>query len=171
MSSLIPAAIAGGQGIAQNPGLDYGGMSSYLQKLDPIGNKITEIGGDPLNLYGHKNNPNALIFPGSTNQNGANSTNGVPSVLPNLGASSLIPQAPQGAFQKFSGGPGIYNQMAAQSMGGQMFNPGAQSPIMRAGKGAVGGTPMSNQGTHPLFSLGALNVGSAYPNYGNYKAK
>lgn len=39
-------------------------VGSTLGKMDPIGNWITGIGGDPLNLYGNKNNPNALFFPG-----------------------------------------------------------------------------------------------------------
>lgn len=139
MASLISSGLGFGQQNASNPGVDYGGMSGLLQKLDPLGNKITEIGGDPLNIYGHKNNPNALLFPGGQNPN----ANGVPSILPNLGPQSMIPQMPQGAFQRFNPGIGPYNQMAAQSMGGQMFNPGIRQAPMNA-KGAIGAQPQFN---------------------------
>ncbi len=136
MSSLIGSIMGAGQQNANNPGVDYGGLSGFLSKMDPIGNKITEIGGDPLNIYGHKNNPNALLFPGGQNPN----ANGVPSVLPNLGTSSMMPQMPMGSFQQFNGGGGPFNQMAANSMGGQIFNP----------KG--GNMPQSNQQIPPQMA-------------------
>ena len=63
---LYTMLMAGGRGAAQNPNMGFGGSSehSLLSNLDPIGNFITGIGGDPLNLYGNKNNPGALLFPG-----------------------------------------------------------------------------------------------------------
>src|SRR5215472_1607846 len=81
MSSLIPAAIGLGQQDAQNPGINFDRFASQLSDMDPLGNAITKAGGDPLNLYGNKNNPNAALFP-SQNPNAVNG--GVPSALPTL---------------------------------------------------------------------------------------
>jgi len=40
-------------------------MQNFVSSADPIGNYITSKGGDPLNIYGNKNNPNAFLFPGN----------------------------------------------------------------------------------------------------------
>lgn len=127
MSGGAAAGLGVGQQNASNPGVDYGGVSGILQKMDPLGNKITEIGGDPLNIYGHKNNPNALLFP-----SGAGTTGSIPSVLPNLGANTLIPKAPMGRFMPVQGGGGAFNNMAAQAAG-PLFNPAAR-PITQPQK-------------------------------------
>jgi hypothetical protein len=120
----------GGQsGLLGGSGAIDGSSQSLWNALDPANISGKASSGhilsnilDPGNVLGQNQAANPL------GQNGSNSAGGVPNVLPNLGAASMIPQMPQGSFQNFSGGPGIYNQMAAQSMGGQMFNPGAQSP-------------------------------------------
>jgi len=171
MASMIPAAagmissgasnnMQNGQGPLQayaDPANIFGGNSA--QAMDPIGYGIFNALGikDPLTTLTNK-------IPGfhGTDPN----ANGIPNVLPNLGAASMIPQMPQGAFQHFTGGPGIYNQMAAQSMGGRMFNPGAmpmnpqtpQSP-QSPGVGGKGGNG---------FNLGNLqnrfggNIGGSF---------
>ena len=118
MSSGATAVLGAGQQNAGNQGVDYGGVSGLLSKMDPLGNKITEVGGDPLNIYGHNNNPNALLFP-SGNPNG---TGGAPSVLPNLGPQSLIPQAPRGGFMPVQTGGGFFNAEANRGAG-QLFDP------------------------------------------------
>jgi hypothetical protein len=117
-----------GQQWAQNPNLSYGGSNehSLFSKLDPIGNAITKIGGDPLNLYGNKDNPNALLFPSGT------------AGLPNLGASTLMPLRPYGAFQAPQLGGGYFNNMAAQSAG-PLFNPGVGAPAWPGTKPGKGG--------------------------------
>lgn len=101
--------------------MSSGGMSSALGKLDPLGNKITQWGGDPLNLYGNQNNPNAALFPYGT------VASSVPGVLPNLGAGSLMPRPPQGAFAPPSSGGGAFNGMA-QQLAGPLYEPGVSFP-------------------------------------------
>lgn len=160
MGSVIGPTLGLGQQNANNPGVDYGGLSGILSKMDPLGNKITQLGGDPLNLYGHKNNPNALLFPG-----GQNPLGNVPSVLPNLGAQSMMPQMPQGGFMPLGqtnpmGGqtPGNFNQMSAQSAG-QLFSPIAnkggmppiQQPVSQIGQGLMGHALGNfNEQFHPM---------------------
>lgn len=96
--------------------MSSGGISSALSTLDPLGSKITQWGGDPLNLYGNQNNPSAAFFPSGT------PASPVPGVLPNLGPASMQPRVPQGAFQAPSMGGGQFNAMAAQ-LAGPLFNP------------------------------------------------
>ncbi|HEY3645496.1 MAG TPA: hypothetical protein VGM16_09170 [Gammaproteobacteria bacterium] len=117
-----------GQQWAQNPNLSYGGNNEHalFGKLDPIGNAITKVGGDPLNLYGNKDNPNALLFPSGMLG------------LPNLGADTLIPLQPYGAFQAPKLGGGYFNNMAATGAG-PLFNPGIGAPARPAAKPAKGG--------------------------------
>ena len=96
--------------------MSSGGISSALSTLDPLGNKITQWGGDPLDLYGNQNNPSAAFFPSGT------PASPIPGVLPNLGPASMRPQLPQGAFQAPSLGGGQFNAMAAQ-LAGPLFDP------------------------------------------------
>lgn len=114
-----------GQQWAQNPNLSYGGSNehSLFGKLDPLGNAITKIGGDPLNLYGNKYNPNALLFPSGI------------AGLPDL---SGIQLRPYGAFQAPKLGGGYFNDMAARGAG-PLFNPGIGAPGWPAVKPAKGG--------------------------------
>ena len=140
MSGGAAAGLGVGQQNASNPGVDYGGVSGILQKMDPLGNKITEIGGDPLNIYGHKNNPNALLFPSGTGTTGA-----IPSVLPNLGANTLIPHAPQGRFMPVNTAGGGFNAMANQGAG-PLFNPAA----MPAAPAMVRKPPPGHTASQPI---------------------
>lgn len=157
MASTIPMAIGGLQSGAQarnsgqssgllgGPNAIDGSMQSFYNIGDPFnltgkassGHALSNI-LDPGNVFGFNQaaNPNA-------GQNGANG--GVPSVLPNLGAASMIPQMPMGHFQSFNGGGGPFNQMAANSMGGQVFNPkGGNMPQM---------TPQTGQMTQPSMQF------------------
>jgi hypothetical protein len=155
MSSLIPAVIGMGQRDAQNPGINFGnielpgniGLSSYLSHADPLGNEITKLGGDPLNLYGNKNNPNALLFPSSNpNAGGA----GVPSVLPTLpgvGAPKTYSPNSFGSYANLGSGP--FNQMASQ-MAGPMYSPQLM-PM----------TPVSNSNGRAVPSVPAMGKGGA----------
>lgn len=148
----IPAAYALGTQWAQNPNINAGSSwdHSTLSNMDPLGNAITQIGGDPLNLYGNKNNPNALLFP-SSNPN----ANTGSAVFPNLGAASMVPQTPGGAFQQIHNGAGQFNAMAAQGAGGRTFNPAAQmppanpsapNPQAAGGLGGLMSSPQAQQG-------------------------
>lgn len=131
-----------GQQWTQNPNLSFGGSKehSLFSTLDPIGNAVTKIGGDPLNLYGNKNNPNALLFP-STNNSG--STSGVPAVLPtlpNVGGPKFYDPNSFGPDAYL--GSGKFNAMASQ-MAGPQYRPmpmtGApqQKPGQASGAGGV----------------------------------
>lgn len=87
---LYTMLFAGGKAAAQNPNIGFGGSGEHstLSTLDPIGNWITGIGGDPLNLYGNKNNPGALLFPGPNGtQTGMGPVTG-PQTGPNAGLMS-----------------------------------------------------------------------------------
>jgi len=77
-----------GQQDAKNPGASIGSdwEHNMLARFDPIGKWGVGIGGDPWNLYGEKDNPNALFFPSG---GGAPA---IPTTLPNLGAASLTPK-------------------------------------------------------------------------------
>lgn len=146
MASLIGAAVGVGQQGANNPGANVGSSWSqnFLDKFDPIGKFGTGLLGDPWNVYGQKNNPNALIFPSSTNANGLGN---IPSVLPNLGDASMIPKMPGGAFMPLGqtnpiggNGGGPFNDMAAFSAG-NMFNPAASPKGVQPQQSAVSQTP------------------------------
>ena len=165
MSSAIGAGMGLGQQWSQNPNLGsqfstphnnlsglsghlFGGsgsVGSIVGNADPVGNLITQVGGDPLNIYGNKNNPNALLFPSS---NGSSSTSGVPSVLPtlpNVGAPTLYNPSSFGGLANF--GSGKYNQMAAQMAGPQyqpMLMPSTQQKPGQAS--GAGGAPLAGGG-------------------------
>ena len=55
-------------------------------------------------------------------------------MLPNLGAGSMQPRLPQGAFQAPAAGGGQFNNMAAQ-LAGPLFNPAVQVPRPAANAG------------------------------------
>lgn len=93
-----------------------GSAGSIMSNLDPLGNFITGLGGDPSNLYGNKNNPNAVLFP----SNSASSNQ--PTTMPNLGANTLNPTMPSGTWGMNPYGSGMFNAMANQSAG-QLFTP------------------------------------------------
>lgn len=92
---------------------------------------------DPLNLSGKASSGHALsniLDPGNVlgfnqaaNPNGPNGAGkgGIPSVLPNLGANTLIPHTPQGRFMPVQTGGGTFNNMANQGAG-PLFNPAAR---------------------------------------------
>lgn len=109
--------------------MSSGGMSSALGKLDPLGNKITQWGGDPLNLYGNQNNPNAALFPYGSPASAA------PMVLPApSGGITPITYDPNSFFQRQPTGPGAYNGMAAQ-LAGPVYLPQMMRP--EAAKAAI----------------------------------
>src|SRR5690348_14105739 len=119
---MSTGAVAGGLSLGQqweqNPNLQAPEAIRSTSKYgDPLGifDAVTRVGGDPLNIYGHKNNPNALLFP-------SGAPNGVPGVLPNLGENTLLPLQPYGAFQVPKMGGGYFNGMAARAAG-PLFNP------------------------------------------------
>ena len=157
MASMIPAAGSaalgnagirnqGGQaGFLGGPGAIDGSAQSFLNLADPANLTGNASSGhilsnilDPGNVLGQNQAANPLGPNGANAQNGGS---GVPSVLPNLGPMSLIPHRPQGAFQPYSSSTDPYNQMAAQSMGGMVFNP-AVNPQPQIGPGGKGGVPM-----------------------------
>ena len=144
MSSLIPMAIGIGQQDAQNPNISFGGSAehSLFSTLDPIGNEITKYGGDPLNLYGNKNNPNALLFPSSNPNGAAGSTPSVLPTLPGVGAPKIYDPNSFGGYAALGAGP--YNKMASQ-MAGKVYKPTLMNPVPAAGKGLVAG-PSSGKG-------------------------
>lgn len=149
MSSLIPMAIGMGQQDAQNPGISFGGgrEHSLLDVLDPLGNQITKMGGDPLNLYGNKNNPNALFFP---SQNPNTQNGGAPAVLPTLPGIGVPQTYDPGSFGGYANlGAGPYNQMASQ-MAGPAYNPTLMQLTASPGKGM---TPQaSGKGTSAVYA-------------------
>lgn len=139
---LYAMLMAAGKGAAQNPNMGFGGSGehSLLSSLDPIGNWITGIGGDPLNLYGNKNNPGALLFPGqSPTQTGVGQVTS-PGAGPNAGLMSAYSN-----FLRNLGAP-------------PMQQPRPQAPMpMRGGGGFYGGSGAS---ARPLVAGGA---GAGYP--------
>lgn len=151
MASMIPMAVGIGQQDAQNPNISFGGSTehSLFSTLDPIGNEITKYGGDPLNLYGNKNNPNALIFP-SSNPNAA--AGGTPSVLPTLpgiGAPKTYDPNSFGGYASL--GSGSYNKLAAQ-MAGKVYQP-TLMPGSNSGNGSIGSS--SGKGLVPVNMVAA----------------
>ncbi len=115
-TSLIPVGLGLGQQWANNPSLSApSGVQKAMSSLDPIGNAITKIGGDPLNLYGNKDNPNALLFP---TQAATSAANGLPA--PN-GPTTPIRYAPDSFVARPMNG-GTFNDMAAQ-LAGPVYSP------------------------------------------------
>jgi|SRR5579859_4850532 len=166
MSSLIPMAVGMGQQDARNPGINYNQFASQLSSLDPIGNAITKIGGDPLDLYGNKNNPNALFFP-SQDPNAQNGS--APSVLPTLsgaGAPQTYSPSSFGGYAKLGVGP--YNQMASQ-MAGPVYNPTLAQPTASPGKGMTTAPTSGKGGVLPAPM--ATPYRSTMPYFGALKAK
>lgn len=167
MASMIPMAASLGQQDAQNPNIGaafsepHGGVLSYaggkggsgslgsdLGKLDPLGNGITQLGGDPLDLYGNKNNPNALFFPSGSGAHGS-----VPSVLPTLagiGAPQRYSPASFGGYANLGAGP--FNAMAAQ-MAGPVYQPQIQGPGQAAAVRGVAPLPPRPLGVRGPASL------------------
>lgn len=111
-------------GLLGGPGAIDGTATSFWNQADPFntlghsssGHALSNI-FDPGNIFGMNQaaNPNSQAGAGSN-------------MFPNLGAASLIPKMPVGAFVPIHNGTGIYNNMAAQGAGGMTFNPQAQMP-------------------------------------------
>jgi hypothetical protein len=136
-----------GQQWASNPNLSYGGSAehSLFSTLDPIGNAITKVGGDPLNLYGNKNNPSALLFP---SPNASANGSAVPAVLPTL-PGLADPMFRGGSFGGYANlGPGSFNAMAAQDAG----------PVYRSG-GVSFPSAVSGQKPGPAYGGSGLALG------------
>ena len=96
---------------------------------------------DPLHLFPNADNAGQPPNPGA-----------VPSVLPNLGAGSMLPMQPYGKFMGPNTSGGGFNAMAAQGAG-SLFNPSAGAPswqaLMAAMSGTAGAQPTKNQVTLP----------------------
>lgn len=151
VAGLVGGAASAGQMGAQN-GTSFGPdwAHSLLNKSDPIGRTIVDKGGDPWNLYGEQNNPNAAFFPSSNNANGTSGPlpNGP---LPNLGIN--MPIAPGQGTWGVAPGNGIFNQMASQGAG-NIYTPTAAS---YGSKPALTAPLKSNQ--NPNIGIGQNNRG------------
>ena len=179
MSSMIPTAIMqgannasirnqGGQsGFLGGPGAIDGSAQSFWNLADPANLSGNASSGhilsnilDPGNVFGQNQAANPLGPNGSNLQNG-----GVPSVLPNLGAQSMIPHIPQGGFMPLGqanpmggNGGGIFNQMAANSAG-PIFNPGSQfTPQPKGASQTPPASQLIQAGNYPLYSLGHIGM-------------
>ena len=109
------------QGILDPLGIGGGGgmnKSSAEAFFDPAG---IDSGPNGLNLFGNR---------ASTDANGA------PSVLPNLGARSMMPVQPYGKFMAPDMSGGGFNAMAARGAG-SLFNPSAGAPSWQALMAAI----------------------------------
>ena len=127
--------------------MSSGGMSSALGKLDPLGNKITQWGGDPLNLYGNQNNPNAALFPSGAPASAASIVLPAPN-----GSITPITYNPTSFVQRQPAGPGSYNAMAAQ-LAGPAYMPQIQSPPPVAGNAGIGNAAGTLPGNAALARL------------------
>ncbi len=102
--------------------MSMGGTSAQPQSLWNV--------GDPANLFGHSSSASIssnILDPGDVlglnpAASGVPQAPGVPGVLPNLGAASLMPRLAQGAFVAPTTGGGTFNSMA-QMLAGPLFNP------------------------------------------------
>ena len=149
---LYALLMAAGKGSAQNPSMSVGGSGehSLLSKLDPIGNAITGLGGDPLNLYGNKNNPNALLFPGTT---GANASGAYPYTAMQSGMSpdQMAMIAKMGGGQGNLGGA-FNNYLSAIGQPRMQTQQPQQPPhqqLLALMQGARGGMQMPGRGMMP----------------------
>ncbi|MFI4920338.1 MAG: hypothetical protein ACHQAZ_01710 [Gammaproteobacteria bacterium] len=103
--------------------------------------------GDPANLFGHSSSSSLssnILDPGDVlglnpAASGVPQAPGVPKVLPNLGAASMMPRLPQGAFVAPSTGGGAFNSMA-QALAGPLFNPSI--PVKAAPQARTNLTPL-----------------------------
>lgn len=136
-------------GISGNGGMNKSAAEAFL---DPAG---IDSGSYGLNLFGKRPDPNA----------GANAA------FPNLGAASMIPQAPGGAFQHIHNGAGVYNNMAATGAGGLAFNPSANAGGPKPSQGSPIG--ISPQMKHPVApvnaprNMGQPDIQNIMARYGN----
>lgn len=122
----------------------FGTTQSLYDALDPgnlMGKSSSSVLGniiDPGNVMG--NNPQL---------NGMGpSQNGVPSVLPNLGARSMMPIQPYGKFMGPNTSGGGFNAMAA-SAAGPLFDPSAGAPSWQALMAAMGRAGSSGGAAQP----------------------
>lgn len=143
IGTLIAMGMGAGKGMAQNPNAPQ--APAWLQDISQVdlpGRLITSIGGDPINLYGNKDNPGALLFPGqNSTQTGMGPMTGpmtggdaglmaaYSNFLRNLGAPPM-----QGLSAPVPGGPPM------QGGGGMDYGGmGAGRPMVSGGAG--GGYP------------------------------
>lgn len=156
VAGLVGGAASAGQQGAQN-GTSFGPDWAHglLNKMDPIGRTIVDKGGDPYNLYGEQNNPNAAFFPSSNNATGTSGP------LPNLGIN--MPIAPGQGTWGMAPGNGIFNQMASQGAG-QVYTP--QSYGSKPGATNMPSNPGMNPTPSPYMghgNFGGLNRGYLKP--------
>lgn len=126
--ALYAMLVALGQGAAKNPNANVGGswLHDTLNKYDPIGRTIVDYGGDPLNLYGEKNNPGGLIFPSSPTPTQGGTYGGMGAGMPTGFTTGQAP-AMYAAYQNF------------------LKNLGAPRTMMPGVGGGSGGTPGTPQ--------------------------
>lgn len=153
-------AVAGGSQLLSNGQLrNNGQQTGFLGgpgAIDGTAQSFYNL-ADPLNLSGNASSGHALsniLDPGNVlgfnqaaNPNGPNGAGngGIPSVLPNLGANTLIPHAPQGRFMPVQMGGGMFNNMANQGAG-PLFNPAA----MPAAPAMVRKPPPGHTASQPI---------------------
>lgn len=149
---LIPMAVGMGQQGAQNPNASLGGQGGLgLDKIDPLGKFIVGKGGDPYNLYGEKDNPNALFFPSGGGANG-NSALPAPS-----GSINPMFYDPRSFGKRPPLAPGKFNAMASALAGPQY------QPQLAGGKGGSAPTQGPSPGGGKGAALGPMNTGAQKP--------
>lgn len=113
----------------------------------PLAGTPEQQAADPLHLFPNADN---AMQPGA------------PTTLPNLGAASMIPQTPGGAFQSLNNGAGPYNAMAAAGAGGRTFNPGSMPQSGAFSPQPQGGSLKPSQsGTGAALSGNTLPMNSS----------
>lgn len=135
--------------------IDPGNISGHSSSGHILSNVI-----DPGNVFGFNQaaNPNGQAGAGNA-------------TFPNLGAASMIPQAPGGAFQHIHNGAGTYNNMAATGAGGLAFNPSANAGGPKPSQGSPIG--ISPQMKHPVApvnaprNMGQPDIQNIMARYGN----
>jgi hypothetical protein len=154
-------AVGMGQSAAQNPNASVGGQGGLgLNHWDPIGNWITSKGGDPYNLYGHKDNPGALFFPSSDpNSLNGGAGMGMPAPSGNIHPFLYDPSS----FVKRPMGGGFYNDMAA-GLAGPMYDTRLMKrPVPMGGQhgpapGDIESTPGMYGGLEPGFDRNDIHA-------------
>ncbi len=138
MQGIPLAATAISSGAQNNMQKGQGPLQAYADPADIFGGNSAQamdpIGYGVFNALGAKNlDPLVMATNKIPGFQGSNPNANAGGVFPNLGAQSLIPMMPGGAFQNIHNGTGAYNNMAATGAGGQMFNPSIGAPQSSGG--------------------------------------
>lgn len=156
-STLAAAAVNMGQADAKNPGASVGGSGEHplLGQLDPLGKFIVGKGGDPWNLYGEKDNPNALFFPSSSGD-----ASGLPTTLTPNGPVNPILYNPNSFAPRTPSAPGAFNAMAAQLAG----------PVYQPQRMPIGGTVKPGEPSAAMGGMTPPMYGGAEPGMPDIRA-